>query len=152
LSILLKIKNDLSNLPDLITLYDAEVEQAEQNLMLEGKNLVTANSEQPMWYHHYNKLLQQLKIAQKFVDNKLDAKKGSLWIQFKENHSRALAATDISHYIENEKSYADIKTMALVVGEMVGEMEVLVKAFEQRGYTLRNLTELRVHELQNTII
>ena len=152
MSILLKIKNDLSNLPDLISQYDDEVANAEQNLMLEGKNLIVANSEQPVWYHHYYKLLQQLKIAQKFVDNKVDAKKGSLWIHFKENHSRALASTDISHYIDNEQSYADLKTMALVVGEMVGEMECLVKAFEQRGYTLRNLTELRVHELQNVII
>lgn len=152
MSKIFEIADDLSNLPAIIAEYDQEIENAKDNLDLEGKTLFEANREQPSWYCHYYRLLQELKTIEDFVEGKLEAKKGKLWRDYKENHTLSLSSTDITHYINSTPAYEEIRTLHFVVIEMVGMMNALVKAFEQRGYVLRNLTEARIHEMQTATI
>ena len=146
------LEDDLSNLPAVMKQYDDEIVKAKEHLDLDGKSLLQANREQPSWYCHYYRLYQEVKAIQSLVEAKLEAKKGSLWRQYKEHHSIALSSTDINHYIEDNASYSKLKHLFIITTEMVGMMNVLVKAFEQRGYVLRNLTEARVHEIENALL
>ena len=152
MSVTFELKDDLSNLPTIIQRYDDEIAKAKEHLTLDGKSLLEANREQASWYCHYYRLYQEVKSIQSVVEAKVEAKRGDLWRQFKENYSIALSSTDINHYIDGNASYGKMKQLLIVATEMVGMMNALVKAFEQRGYVLRNLTEARVHEVENALL
>lgn len=152
MSVIFDLNDDLSNLATVIKQYESHIVKAENDLCLEGKTLQTANCEQPVHYSYYNTLHQQLKSIERMVANKVQHKKGCLWRQFKENYTIQLSPTDINNYIDSDLGYYKMQQLLLIVQEMTGNMSMLVKSFEQRGFALRNLTQIRVHELQQTII
>lgn len=151
-SMLFRFNDDFSNLPKIINEYDSLLGDAEENLTLKGKLLETANREQPSWYCYYNQKLQELKSLQKLIENKAAYKKGVLWKTYIETANIQLKVTDLEHYINSDTEYMKYKNYQIVVDELVGMYSALVKAFETRGYSLRNITDSRIHEVQNAVL
>lgn len=152
MSVLSLLESNLSNFQKIIEHFENELEKAEQHLTLKNKSLHDANVEQPAYYVFYSQLHEEVKTLERFIENRMLNKKGKLWRDFKEHHSIQLSSTDITNYIEGDKDYAKLHTYSLIIGELVGNYASVVKAFEQRGYALKNLTLMRVHEIQQAIL
>lgn len=147
-----KFGDKFENLPPIIAEYDTILQQAEENLTLKNKSLEIANREQPSWYCYYNQKLQEIKSLHKLIENKTAHQKGVLWRKYTETANIQLKATDLEHYINADKDYITHKTYLIVVEELVGMFTSLVKAFEARGYALRNITDSRINEIQNAVL
>lgn len=152
MSIIFDLNPDLSNLPKIVKQFDMMMEDSKTNLTIQGKTLEQANREQPSWYCYYNQQLQDIKSLERVIENKITQKRGELWRKYREVHTISLSSTDIGHYIDSDPEFYNFHTYLTIVVELVGNMSAIVKAFEQRGYTLRNLTEMYVHEVQNALI
>lgn len=148
----LQLAEDYSNLPDLISKYDNILEDAKDDLAISNKTLMQCNSEQPILFAKYNKHHQEIKSLLNVIEIRLEKKKGDLWKKFRETSNVALSTTDLTHWIEGDTQYNKIKIYHAMVVDVVNNMAALMKAFEQRGYVLRNLTDLRVHELHMYVI
>lgn len=75
-----------------------------------------------------------------------------MYRRWTENSNVELSERGKERYIEKEPEYLDAAKRLLEVEELAQIYDGIVKSFEQRGYTLRNLTDLRVNSLDDSMI
>lgn len=149
MSVFFKLKEDMSNLHDVVAVYERDLEQAEENLTIRGKTLEAANREQPTWFCRYHQQMKELSVIVKRIDTRIKAARSDLYRTYKENYDIALGNREIDSYIDGDKKIIQLNDCRLVVESIYFGFESLVKAFEMRGYALKNITDARVHEINN---
>ena len=142
------IGENYENLPNILEVYDRELNEAEERLKIKGKKLEVSNSENSAWLHYYDQRRVELKALVKFFQMEEDRVRGSLYKSYKENYSRALGERDINKYIDNEKEYLKVHGLLIEVEEMYELYQAIVNAFTTRNYALSNITKLRVSQLE----
>lgn len=123
----------------------------EQELAIEGKQLETANREQPTWIAYYDERRVELKIYVEFFEMEIQKVRAKL-LKGMEQYPRDLSDRMKEKYIEGEESYLNVYEKYLEVKELYGKFDSIVKAFEQRGFALRNITNARVASVHDAII
>lgn len=152
MSIIFEVKDDNSNLPDIIAQYDDMLKDYRDDLEIEGKTLQKANLEQASMLAYYDERRIELYTLQKHYENKLNEVKGKLWVGYTENFSISLAATDKTQYIMREERYLEYCQYILIVSELHKKFESIVEAFKSRGFALRNITNARVAAIEDQIL
>lgn len=152
MSLILEIKDDDTNLPDILDKYERDLIGAADNLDIKGKTLEAANLEHASWLSYYDERRVELQTLVKYYDNKLAKIKGKLWVDYTENYSISLAATDKTHYIAKEPRYLEVYSLYLLVQETYHKYDSLVEAYKSRGFALRNITNARVAALPDVIL
>lgn len=152
MSLIFTIKDDDSNLPDIISLYEGYLINAVENLDIKGKTLQNANLEQASWMSYYDERRVELHTLVKHYEAKLAKVKGTLWASYTENYSIALQATDKTQYIAKEPRYLEINQLLMIVQELYDKYCSLVEAYKARGFALRNITNIRVAALEDVIL
>ncbi len=136
-------------LPAILEEYEAELEQAETILAVKGKRLEAANVENAPWQHFYDQKKIELYTLVKYFDMEIARVRGKLFRSYKENHSRELSEREINRYLDNEDSYLTVYGLYLEVKEMYEKYDAVVSAFTSRGYSLNNITKIRVASLED---
>lgn len=152
MSTFLNLNKDFSNLAEIIERYDDLLADVEEKLNPVGKSLKEANSNVALDYIFYARKLQELKAIEKRADNILQQKKAESWSNIKKNHNLDLNTRDIEVMCKNTPAYQTYSTYLILVQEMVGQYEVVVKAFEHLSYKLKDITAVRIAECQEYII
>ena len=140
------------NLPTILAEYADELETVEENLKIKGKRLETANYEQPGWLSHYDQRKIELYTLVKYYEGEVARVRGKLFTKYTETHSHELSDRAKDKYIDNEQAYLTMRELYLEIKEMFDQYESVVKAFEARGFALRNIVNLRVSSMEETII
>lgn len=152
MSSFLQVKDDLSNLADVIDKYDDLLSLAEEQLNPSNKTLEEANRQMPISYMFFAQHLQELKSLERFVDATLQQRKGKLWKLYKENSNMDLNTRDLEHYVTADDSYIKYRKFSIIVQELVGQYEIVVKAFEHLGYKLKDITAARIAEVHRYVL
>ena len=152
MSLIFEIAEDDSNLPEIISRYEGYLKDAKNHLDIKGKTLSNANLEHASWLSYYDEKRIELYSLVKHYENKLAKVKGNLWINFTEKYSVALQSTDKTHYIMREPRYLEVNEFYLITNELYLKYDSLVEAFKARGFALRNITNLRVASLEDSIL
>lgn len=139
-----------AGLPVLIAEYEDAFQDVEQHLKLTGKSLDSALKEQGSWVIFYAQRRAELKTILKYMDDQVAAVRGSLAKRYVENYSRALGERVMNSFIDGEQEYLRIRELYLEVEDLYNRYDAAVDAFEKRGYALRDLTNARIHQLQNS--
>ena len=130
--------------------YDSK--EYEKNLALKGKTLGEANREQPAWFAYYTQRLAEIGAVLGHVTAELAKVRTRRYIKLTEGYSQDLNITDKNKYVEGDESVLEVNSVLLEVKELYEKYKGIVAAFEQRGYQLRNLTELAVAEMKDNEI
>lgn len=146
------ITTDINNLPKILDHYETELKGFKANLELEGKTLELANREQPSWLSFYDQRRLELKSVVKFMEDEVEKTKGQLWKNYTEKYSVALTPRDKDRYICKDSAYLEMRELYLEINELYGKYESIVKAFEARGYALKNITEGRIHAVGDIVL
>lgn len=152
MSVIFDLNKDLSNLVEILDRYDRAIEDLESELKLKGKQLAQANSENPSLLAYYDERKAELKSLSEFVSMTVDRVKGELWRKYTENHSRDLSPRDKEMYIKSEPEYLKHYQLLLCVQEMYNRFDAAVEAFINRGFSLRNITNARVAQVDTGLI
>lgn len=152
MSVILEINADLSNLGAILNQYDRAFESFEDDVKLKGKQIGQANSENPSLLAYYDERRAELKSIMQFVEMHLDKIKGELWQQYTEVHSRELNAKDKEMYIKKDPKYLKVYQLFLCVQELYSKYVAAVDAFVNRGFSLRNISNLRVAQVDTGLI
>lgn len=151
MSIIFEIKSDLSNLIDILDRYETAIEDLDEELKLKGKPLSAANSENPSLLAYYDERRNELKTLVQFMEMRCEKIKGERWMKYMEM-PRELSARDKDVYIKAEPEYLKCYQLFLCVQEMYGQYNVAVDAFIARGFSLRNITNARVAQVDSGLI
>ncbi|MBV1952718.1 MAG: hypothetical protein KUG64_11060 [Cycloclasticus sp.] len=152
MSVLLQIKEDNSNLFDILDNYESIMEGFEDNLAIEGKSLERANVEHASWMSYYDQQRIEMRSLMKHYEHKIETVRSRLWVGYTETMSIALTTRDKDMYINREDAYLEAKEMFLLVEELYKKYESVVELFKQRGFALRNITNVRVAALEDVIL
>lgn len=152
MSVILDVKPDLSNIVTILDRYERALEGYEEQLALKGKQIGAANSENPSLLAYYDERRAELKSILQLVEMQVDRVKGELWRNFTEVHSRDLGPKDKEMYIKKEPDYLKMYQIFLCVQELYAKYVVVVDGFINRGFSLRNITNLRVAQVETGII
>jgi len=149
MSLIAEVGSQFEHLPDVIEKYTSELEYFENNLKIEGKNLERANIEQAPWLSYYDQRRIELRSLSKYLEYKMESVRGRLWKSYTETYNRELGPKDKEQYINNEPEFLSYVELYLEVDELAKKYEAIVDAFKARGFSLRNITELRIHSLSD---
>lgn len=152
MSVIFDLKPDLSNLVSILDRYERALESFEEDLRLKGKQIGVANSENPSLLAYYDERKAELKSIMQFVEMHVDQVKGELWQKYTEVHSRELGPRDKEMYVKKDPEYLKRYQLFLCVQELYMKYTAAVEAFVNRGFSLRNITNLRVAQVETGII
>jgi hypothetical protein len=154
LSALDRIVDNLGKLPEVLEEYEQalDTKTVEDNLRIKGKVLETANSEQPGWLLYYDSRRAELYALMKWLESRLAAVRGKYFKQYTEHYSRELSDRQKDKYIDNEQQVQVQLELYLQVKELHDRFQAVVDAFQARGFALKNITELRIRSLEDSVI
>jgi uncharacterized protein with NRDE domain len=140
------------NIVGILERYEKDLQDVEKHIVIEGKRLEKANLEQATWLAFYDQRRIELYTLVKHFESEIARVRGKLWVKFKETHSRELGSRDIEQYINKEVAYLSMNELYLEVNEVYKKYESVVEAFKNRGFALRNITSVRVSQLEDVIL
>ena len=151
MSIVRQLGRGLEHFDAIMAGYAKELGEAEDRLKVKGKNLEDANKEQAAWRYFYDVRKAELGALVEYFETQKNKIRSRLF-KGMENYPRDLSDRAKDKYIDHEQDYLTIVETYLEVKEMYDKYSALVGAFEARGFALRNITEIRIHSLENTEI
>lgn len=146
------LKDDLSNLNEVLDDFDQRLSGWKEDVSLGGRNIERANMEQPAFVAYYdqikaeaeslcNKMEMQAKVAKaksvKTITNQSQKDHGERTVD-------KMADTDPA-YVAKYMAYLEVKERYL-------KAKSVVDSLQQRGYSLNNIVKIRIAELNDITI
>lgn len=149
-----RLGEDYKNLPAILAEYEAGLDENEikERLRITGKNLQAANAEHPRWLFYYDSRRADLHTLVKYFEARTSAARGRLFKKYTETYKRELSDRQKDKYIDNDEKYLMQYEVYLEVKEVYEKYEAVCDAFRARGYSLNNITKIRVASLEDVVI
>lgn len=140
-------KDTLTTLSALLIEYDSLLNDVTQHISLKGKTLEQANKEQAAFLVFYDEKLRELLIVEDFMKAWVDKIRGQLFETIINRSGKDLSDRAINQIIDSKDEYLNAYELYLEVKELAEKFDAVVESFKQRGFSLRNITELRVNRI-----
>ena len=151
MSIVRQLGKNLEHFDTIMEGYEKELLEAKPRLELKGKTLEDANKEQASWRYYYDARKSELSVLVEHFEKQVARVRARLFKGL-EKYPRDLSDRAKDKYIDQEADYLDMYNILLEVREMYTKYSALVSAFEARGWALRNVTEIHIHNIrENTL-
>jgi len=137
-----EISRDISRIPDAIAHFEAELQQARQEVKLTG-NVERAAASMPGVVEHRFNQLQEIEAILEYLNIELRRLRSSFFKKYLENYQRALSSRDVEKYVDGEADVVDyekiINEFALMRNKWLG----VLKALDAKGFSINNVIKLR---------
>jgi len=146
-----KINRDPKALVDYLEKAEEEYEKGKSRLRVSGE-LQKEASEHPAWLGRLDEVRAELKALRNYYRGKADRVRGTLYREYLEQYSRALAARDIEQYINSDKRWQKADDLAQEIELLYSKYESLVEAFRSKGWAISHIVKLRVAGLEDALV
>jgi hypothetical protein len=146
------IQEGIHNLPDIMSHYENAIKDYKVNLELNGKTIERANKEQTGWLSYYDELRIEMKSVLNYVEIEVDKIKGKQWRKYKENFSIELSMRDLDQYTYSDPEYVEMRQVYCEVEQLYNKVNSIVECYKARAYSLKNITDLRIHSLSDVVL
>ena len=144
--------DSLSNLPDVLDSINKRLEGWEANIRIDGKNIESANVEQPSWIAYYDQIAVEAGTIMDYAEMLVKRVRAERMVYIKVNAGKDYTDTAVQRAIDGDKAYIRYQQLYLEVKEMYEKCKAIVDAFRQRSYSLNNIVKIRENELENITI
>jgi hypothetical protein len=143
---------DLSTILNRLDDCEAFLATTEPMFEWEGKRLEEVIKLRSLFAYRAGKLLFMMKSLEDFVEIKHNEAESVHWKRYNEKHGRALTTRDIQAYIAGEPDIVALRTLISQIAYQKRQLEMVYDILKSASYDLKNITELRVHEIQDTVL
>ena len=146
-----RVQDSLAVLPECITYFDAELQQARYDCTLKG-NVEKLSREIPQIVEHRFNQLQEIEAILENLNIQLRKTRSKKYRQFLEHYQRALTSRDAEKYIDGEE---DVVTMQLLINEFAlirNKYQGVIKALDAKQFQINNVIKLRVAGLDDVTL
>ena len=144
------ITKDLSNMYDVLSMIKSElVSSYKQDIGLRGKTLRQANIEHSSLLGYYDEIRINLQSLHDYLELRLAEKKAKVIRYIVENSSHEYGERMIDKLVEDDPQYIELKLKNIEVNEVYELSKAIVRQFEQRSYSLNNISRLVVAQAQD---
>jgi len=143
-----KITADISNLPEFIQFYEAELAESRSEIIIHGnveRNLAALPG---ITEHRFNQL-QEIEAVLRYMELNLRKIRRKHFQKYLEGYNRVLTSRDAEKYTEGEGEVIDyeylMNEVSLIRNKYLGTM----KALEQKSFMLGHITRLRAAGMED---
>jgi|TARA_Y100000310_G_scaffold247405_1_gene253001 hypothetical protein len=142
------IVKSIANIPQAITHYENELEQAKKEVGLYGR-LEKAASTLPGIVEQRFGQLQEIEAVLNHLNRELRKLRTKHYKKYLENYQRALSSRDVEKYVDGEDDVCNfeeiINEWALLRNKWLG----ILKGLDQKQWQITNITKLRVAGMED---
>ena len=146
-----KVSKDISNIPDAVAYFEAELLVAKNDSRIAG-NIEKAAANMPGIVEQRYCQLQEIEAILEYLNIELRRLKSQHFRKYLENYQRALSSRDCEKYVEGESDVVDfekiINEFALLRNKWLG----ITKALDIKQWQLSNIIKLRVAGMEDATL
>lgn len=146
-----EVSRDISKIPDAVNFFENELQDARQEIRLNG-NLEKAAAAMPGFVEHRFSQLQEIEAILEYLNIELRRLKSGFFRKYLESYARALSSRDCEKFTEGEADVVDmekiINEFALLRNKWLG----ITKGLDQKQWQITNITKLRVAGMEDARI
>jgi hypothetical protein len=143
-----KVSKDISNIPDAVAYFEAELLAAKNDARIAG-NIEKAAANMPGIVEQRFGQLQEIEAILEYLNIELRRLKSSLFRKYLETYQRALSSRDCEKFVEGEADVVDyekiINEFALLRNKWLG----VIKSLDIKQWQLSNIIKLRVAGMED---
>ena len=146
-----RVQDSLTVLPECITYFDTELQQARYDCTLKG-NVEKLSREIPQIVEHRFNQLQEIEAILENLNIQLSQIRSKKYRQFLEHYQRALTSRDAEKYIDGEE---EVVTMQQLINEFAlirNKFQGVIKALDAKQFQINNVIKLRVAGLDDVTL
>jgi hypothetical protein len=143
-----KVIADLSNIPDFIAHYEAELEDARRDVRIGGlveKNITALPG---ITEHRFNQL-QEIEAVLNHLNIQLRKIRRKHFQKYLEGYARALTSRDAEKYVDGEDEVIDFETIINEVALLRNRYLGILKAMESKNFMLGHIVRLRAAGMED---
>ena len=146
-----KVSKDISNIPDAVAYYEAELQAARADARITG-NIEKASAAMPGIVEQRFSQLQEIEAILEYLNIELRRLKSQLFRKYLETYQRALSSRDCEKFVDGEADVVDyekiINEFALLRNKWLG----ITKALDQKQWQMTNIVKLRVAGMEDATL
>jgi uncharacterized protein YfdQ (DUF2303 family) len=143
-----RVSKDISNIPDAVAFYEAELLEAKKDARIVG-NIEKSSAAMPGIVETRFNQLQEIEAILEYLNIELRRLRSQHFRKYLENYQRSLSSRDCEKFVEGEADVVDfekiINEFALLRNKWLG----IVKALDQKQWHLSNIIKLRVAGMED---
>ncbi len=146
-----KVSKDISNIPDAVVYFEAELQAARNDSRITG-NIEKAAANMPGIVELRYAQLQEIEAILEYLNIELRRLRSQLFRKYLETYQRALTSRDVEKYVDGESDVVDmekiINEFALLRNKWLG----ITKALDVKQWQLSNIIKLRVAGMEDAAL
>jgi len=146
------LQEDLSNLKPILEVYSGLLTDFKKDLSFNNKTLSHVNQEQASLLSYYDQIRVELESLMDYMELRVKEMKVKAMKKIFDNSQKSYGERILEKMAEDDPKYIDIYKKYLICKELFMKAESIVNSFEQRGYSINNITKLRLALIEDTII
>jgi hypothetical protein len=147
------IVKDISVLPDVINHFETELVIArDEDLAMKGRQIERIAADIPSIVEHRYGQLQEIEAILEFLNIELRKTRSKVFRRYLENYQRALSSRDVEKYVDGDDEVVDMAVLINQFGLLRNQWLGLVKAIDQKSFSVNNIVRLRVAGLDDATL
>ena len=140
------IKDDMSNVEDILNEYDTISKVGKDLVNIRGQNLSEALATQPTEYAFFRRCVSNLKGIVEFMDALVKHNRGIKYQNIRTTESKSNDINDraINSIIDGDPDILEVTFKYLLVKEMYERFQGILESYHQRGYALNNIVKVLI--------
>ena len=143
-----RVVADFSNIPDFISYYETELENAKHDVRIGGlieKNITALPG---ITEHRFNQL-QEIEAVLNHLNIQLRKIRRKHFQKYLEGYARALTSRDAEKYVDGEDEVIDFETLINEVALLRNRYLGILKAMESKNFMLGHIVRLRAAGMED---
>jgi len=143
-----RVVASLSEIPNFIAHYEAELEQARYDVSVKGNIEKNLSALPGVTEHRFNQL-QEIEAVLNFLNIQLRKVRRKHFQKYLEHYARALTSRDAEKYVDGEQEVVDFETIINEVALLRNKWLGVMKGIESKQWQLSSIVKLRVAGMED---
>ena len=146
-----RITNDLSVLPDFISHYEAELDQAKWDCRVGGKVEKNISNLPGITEQRFNQL-QEIEAVLNYLNIQLRKLRRKYFQKYLEGYNRALTSRDAEKYVDGEDEVIDFEVLINEVALLRNKWLGIMKGLDSKQWQLGHIVRLRTAGMEDITV
>jgi hypothetical protein len=143
-----RVSNDLSQIPNFITYYEDQLDQARADVRVTGNVEKMISALPGITEHRFNQL-QEIEAVLNYMNIQLRQIRRRHFQKYLEHYNRALTARDAEKYVDGEQEVIDYETLINEVALLRNKWLGIMKGLDSKQWQMSSIVKLRVAGMED---
>jgi len=145
------VTNDISRLPDAMSWFESQLDEAKIETSLRGNVEKSARDLPGIIEHRFNQL-QEIEAILEHLNIELRRLRSNHFKRYLEHYNRAMSSRDAEKYSDGEPEVLDMQKLINEFALIRNKFHGLVKAIDSKQFMISNVVKLRAAGMEDASI